>query len=80
MSRSVSSVRSKVILSLCSQTLTLLPITAIIPLAKLLGFGTEEIALRVGQALGGREWTVFEVFLVSTLTQLGKSSTERYTR
>ncbi|GAA5834669.1 hypothetical protein JCM3766R1_003635 [Sporobolomyces carnicolor] len=26
---------------------------AIIPLAKLLGFGTEEIALRVGQALGG---------------------------
>ncbi|GAA6059745.1 hypothetical protein JCM10212_001953 [Sporobolomyces blumeae] len=26
---------------------------AIIPLAKLLGFGTEELALRVGQALGG---------------------------
>lgn len=50
--------------SVCSQ----LPITrggsssdtfflnaAIIPLAKLLGFGTEEIALRVGQALGGRK-------------------------
>lgn len=29
---------------------------AIIPLAKLLGFGTEEIALRVGQALGGCEF------------------------
>ena len=31
---------------------------AIIPLAKLLGFGTEEIALRVGQTLGGRESVV----------------------
>lgn len=29
---------------------------AIIPLAKLLGFGTEELALRVGQTLGGREF------------------------
>lgn len=29
---------------------------AIIPLAKLLGYGTEELALRVGQTLGGRTW------------------------
>lgn len=28
---------------------------AIIPLAQLLGFGTEELALRVGQTLGGCE-------------------------